>query len=46
MRDILEGLPMDRVYLQGVRVVTVRGAGHNVMFDHPYAFVAAVAGQD
>ncbi|MFI7412672.1 alpha/beta fold hydrolase [Streptomyces sp. NPDC049627] len=29
----------------GVRVVTVPGAGHNVMFDNPDAFVAAVAGQ-
>lgn len=28
----------------GVRVVTVPGAGHNVMFDNPDAFVAAVAG--
>ncbi|MFF3331806.1 alpha/beta fold hydrolase [Streptomyces sp. NPDC002888] len=61
MRDILEGLPIERVYLQGafsgelagrealeaagVRVVTVPGAGHNVMFDNPDAFVAAVAGQ-
>ncbi|MFG2352709.1 alpha/beta fold hydrolase [Streptomyces sp. NPDC048521] len=27
----------------GVRVVTVPGAGHNVMFDNPEAFVAAVA---
>ncbi|MGV9456477.1 alpha/beta fold hydrolase [Streptomyces sp. NPDC003635] len=60
MRDILEGLPVERVYLQGehsgelegrdaleaagVRVVTVPGAGHNVMFDNPDAFVAAVAG--
>ncbi|MFC8347112.1 alpha/beta fold hydrolase [Streptomyces sp. NPDC057280] len=60
MRTILEGLTVDRVYLQGessgeldgreglekagVRVVTVPGAGHNVMFDHPEAFVAAVAG--
>jgi pimeloyl-ACP methyl ester carboxylesterase len=59
MRTILEGLTVDRVYLQGelsgelegggaleaagVRVVTVPGAGHNVMFDHPDAFVAAVA---
>lgn len=59
-REILEGLPVDRVYLQGelsgelagrqaleasgVRVVTVPGAGHNVMFDNPDAFVAAVAG--
>ncbi|MFI9803962.1 alpha/beta fold hydrolase [Streptomyces sp. NPDC052301] len=59
MRTILEGLPVDRVYLQGarsgelagrarleatgVRVVTVPGAGHNVMFDNPDAFVAAVA---
>lgn len=61
MRTILEGLAIDRVYLQGelsgplegeralreagVRVVTVPGAGHNVMFDNPDAFVAAVAGQ-
>jgi pimeloyl-ACP methyl ester carboxylesterase len=59
-REILEGLPVDRVYLQGelsgelagrqaleasgVRVVTVPGAGHNIMFDNPDAFVAAVAG--
>ncbi|MER5294407.1 alpha/beta hydrolase [Streptomyces pharetrae] len=28
----------------GVRVVTVPGAGHNVMFDNPDAFAAAVAG--
>ncbi|PBC65448.1 alpha/beta hydrolase [Streptomyces sp. Tue6028] len=28
----------------GVRVVTVPGAGHNIMFDNPDAFVAAVAG--
>jgi pimeloyl-ACP methyl ester carboxylesterase len=62
MRDILEGLSIGRVYLQGelsgelrgrkgleaagVRVVTVPGAGHNVMFDNPDAFVAAVAGRD
>ncbi|MEU6090002.1 alpha/beta hydrolase [Streptomyces sp. NPDC047085] len=61
MRTILEGLEIDRVYLQGehsgelpgrqqleaagVRVVTVPGAGHNVMFDNPDAFVAAVAGR-
>ncbi|MFJ3718679.1 alpha/beta fold hydrolase [Streptomyces sp. NPDC090057] len=61
MRTILEGLVVDRVYLQGehsgevpgrrsleaagVRVLTVPGAGHNVMFDNPDAFVAAVAGQ-
>ncbi|MET9831394.1 alpha/beta hydrolase [Streptomyces sp. NPDC006385] len=61
MRDLLEDLSIDRVYLQGelsgelpgsraletagVRVVTVPGAGHNVMFDKPDAFVAAVAGQ-
>ncbi|GAA4054699.1 alpha/beta hydrolase [Streptomyces shaanxiensis] len=61
MRDILEGLTLDRVYLQGelsgelpgskgleaagVRVVTVPGAGHNVMFDNPDAFVAAVVGR-
>lgn len=62
MRDILEGLTVDRVYLQGelsgelpgrkgleaagVRVVTVPGAGHNVMFDNSDAFVAAVGGQN
>ncbi|MEU6377200.1 alpha/beta hydrolase [Streptomyces sp. NPDC046909] len=62
MRAILEGLAVERVYLQGeasgelegaraleaagVRVVTVPGAGHNVMFDNPDAFVAAVAGRD
>jgi pimeloyl-ACP methyl ester carboxylesterase len=28
----------------GVRVVSVPGAGHNVMFDNPDAFVAEVAG--
>lgn len=28
----------------GVQVITVPGAGHNVMFDNPDAFVAAVAG--
>ncbi|MEW2626091.1 alpha/beta hydrolase [Streptomyces sp. NPDC048106] len=60
MRTILEGLDIDRVYLQGeksgeladrerlelsgVRVLTVPGAGHNVMFDNPDAFAAAVAG--
>lgn len=60
MRTILEGLAIERVYLQGalsgelpggegleaagVRVVTVPGAGHNVMFDNPDAFVTAVAG--
>ncbi|MFD4553734.1 alpha/beta fold hydrolase [Streptomyces sp. NPDC058469] len=60
MRTILEGLEIDRVYLQGelsgelpdsegleaagVHVVTVPGAGHNVMFDNPEAFAAAVAG--
>jgi pimeloyl-ACP methyl ester carboxylesterase len=60
MREILEGLPIERVYLQGelsgqlagsqaleasgVQVVTVAGAGHNIMFDNPDAFVAAVAG--
>jgi pimeloyl-ACP methyl ester carboxylesterase len=61
MRTLLEGLEIDRLYLQGelsgevpgrealeaagVRVVTVPGAGHNVMFDNPDAFVAAVAGR-
>jgi pimeloyl-ACP methyl ester carboxylesterase len=29
----------------GVRVLTVPGAGHNVMFDHPEMFAAAVAGR-
>lgn len=29
----------------GVRVVTVPGAGHNVMFDRPDVFAAAVAGR-
>jgi pimeloyl-ACP methyl ester carboxylesterase len=28
----------------GVRVVTVPGAGHNIMFDNPDVFAAAVAG--
>ncbi|QTD96890.1 alpha/beta fold hydrolase [Streptomyces cyanogenus] len=62
MRTLLEGLTVDRVFLQGehsgelagrerleaagVRVVTVPGAGHNVMFDNPDAFAAAVAGTD
>ncbi|MGW1724377.1 alpha/beta fold hydrolase [Streptomyces sp. NPDC002306] len=61
MRTILEGLAIERVYLQGersgelagretleaagVRVVTVTGAGHNIMFDNADAFVAAVAGR-
>ncbi|MEU0225361.1 alpha/beta hydrolase [Streptomyces sp. NPDC006284] len=61
MRTLLEGLPVDRVYLQGersgevpgrqaledagVRVMTVPGAGHNVMFDRPDVFAAAVAGR-
>jgi pimeloyl-ACP methyl ester carboxylesterase len=60
MRRMLEGLAIDRVYLQGalsgelegrealedagVRVVTVPGAGHNIMFDDPAAFAAEVAG--
>jgi pimeloyl-ACP methyl ester carboxylesterase len=60
MRRMLEGLAIDRVYLQGalsgelpgraaledsgVRVVTVPGAGHNIMFDNPDAFAAEVAG--
>ncbi|WP_405546500.1 alpha/beta hydrolase [Streptomyces phaeochromogenes] len=60
VRRILEGLAIDRVYLQGalsgelkgrealedagVRVVTVPGAGHNIMFDDPAAFAAEVAG--
>jgi pimeloyl-ACP methyl ester carboxylesterase len=60
MRRVLEGLTVDRVYVQGelsgplegrealeaagVRVVTVPGAGHNVMFDAPGAFAAAITG--
>lgn len=62
MRTILEGLPVERVYLQGehsgelagresleaagVRVMTVPGAGHNIMFDNADVFVSAVAGTD
>ncbi|RZU18103.1 alpha/beta fold hydrolase [Streptomyces sp. BK239] len=38
----LEGA--DALESAGVRVVTVRDAGHNVMFDNPDAFVEAVAG--
>lgn len=34
----------DALAAAGVRVVTVPGAGHNVMFDNPDAFVRAVAG--
>ncbi|MFH8392083.1 alpha/beta fold hydrolase [Streptomyces sp. NPDC018036] len=30
----------------GVRVVTVPGAGHNIMFDNPAAFAQAVTGTD
>ncbi|MFF5184289.1 alpha/beta fold hydrolase [Streptomyces sp. NPDC000345] len=37
----LEGA--DALERAGVRVVTVQGAGHNVMFDNPDAFVEAVA---
>ncbi|MEU6819326.1 alpha/beta hydrolase [Streptomyces atriruber] len=33
----------DELAAAGVRVVTVPGAGHNVMFDNPDAFVAAIA---
>ncbi|MEU8028862.1 alpha/beta hydrolase [Streptomyces sp. NPDC049099] len=36
----------ERLEAAGVRVVTVPGAGHNVMFDNPDAFAAAVAGRD
>ncbi|MEV5610125.1 alpha/beta hydrolase [Streptomyces sp. NPDC052225] len=59
MRRMLEGLTIERMYLQGarsgelagkdglvaagVRVIEVPDAGHNVMFDNPDAFVAAVA---
>ncbi|MFJ1812419.1 MULTISPECIES: alpha/beta fold hydrolase [unclassified Streptomyces] len=35
----------DALEAAGVRVVTVPGAGHNVMFDNPDAFVRAVAGE-
>jgi pimeloyl-ACP methyl ester carboxylesterase len=35
----------EKLEAAGVRVVTVPGAGHNVMFDDPDAFVAAVAGK-
>lgn len=34
----------DELTAAGVRVVTVPGAGHNVMFDNADAFVAAIAG--
>lgn len=33
----------DELVAHGVRVVTVPGAGHNVMFDNPDAFTAALA---
>ncbi|MEU0084588.1 alpha/beta hydrolase [Streptomyces sp. NPDC006274] len=33
----------DELVAHGVRVVTVPGAGHNVMFDNPDAFAAALA---
>ncbi len=62
MRTLLEGLPVDRVFLQGehsgelagrrrlvaarVRVLTVPGAEHDVMYDNPDAFAAAAAGAD
>ncbi|MET7652006.1 MULTISPECIES: alpha/beta hydrolase [unclassified Streptomyces] len=35
----------DALEAAGVRVVTVPGTGHNVMFDNPDAFVRAVAGE-
>ncbi|MER5178432.1 alpha/beta hydrolase [Streptomyces sp. NPDC002896] len=35
----------DALEASGVRVVIVPGSGHNVMFDNPDAFVAAVAGR-
>lgn len=35
----------DALKAAGVRVVTVPGAGHNIMFDNPDAFVRAVAGE-
>ncbi|MFQ6142552.1 alpha/beta fold hydrolase [Streptomyces seoulensis] len=34
----------DGLQAAGVRVVTVPGAGHNIMFDNPDVFTAAVAG--
>lgn len=34
----------DGLEAAGVRVVAVPGAGHNIMFDNPDAFAAAVAG--
>ncbi|MGW7370023.1 alpha/beta fold hydrolase, partial [Streptomyces sp. NPDC054841] len=33
----------DELVAAGVRVVTVPGAGHNIMFDAPDVFVRAVA---
>ncbi|MEU8788210.1 alpha/beta hydrolase [Streptomyces sp. NPDC048643] len=60
MRQMLIGLAIDRVYLQGelsgelpgaqalevagVRVVTVPGAGHNIMFDNADALAAVLTG--
>ncbi|USQ86808.1 alpha/beta hydrolase [Streptomyces phaeoluteigriseus] len=38
----LEGV--DALEAAGVRIMTVPDAGHNIMFDHPDAFVQAVAG--
>ncbi|MFE7644909.1 alpha/beta fold hydrolase [Streptomyces phaeoluteigriseus] len=38
----LEGA--DALEAAGVRIMTVPDAGHNIMFDHPDAFVQAVAG--
>ncbi|WP_030776936.1 alpha/beta fold hydrolase [Streptomyces sp. NRRL S-920] len=40
-----ELLGRDALEASGVRVVTVPGAGHNVMFDNGAAFAAAVAGR-
>ncbi|QEV16520.1 alpha/beta fold hydrolase [Streptomyces alboniger] len=40
-----ELLGHDALEASGVRVVTVPGAGHNVMFDNVDAFAAAVAGR-
>jgi pimeloyl-ACP methyl ester carboxylesterase len=34
----------DALEAAGVRVITVPGAGHNVMFDNPDAFVRAISG--
>jgi pimeloyl-ACP methyl ester carboxylesterase len=47
LQGALSGELVNREELEaaGVRVVTVPGAGHNVMFDNPDVFVAEVAGR-